>query len=113
MTGSGRGGVVLPSSGSDEDDSCLSLEFTTNLETIPDAPVHRPSTVLKVVQTSTGFGTVFVVVDSEDRAVGTIVEHLALLLRCMSQGHEYVAEVQSVTSGVHTVRVRALAGRNS
>ena len=114
MGGSGGGGgFILPSqtNGFEQglgDDTCLSLQFTTNLHAISGAPMHGPPTQLRVVPTREGGGTTFVAVNDDGRPIGTIVENVGNLLTCTERGVSYVAEVQKLALGVHTVHVRAI-----
>ena len=94
----------------DQDDSCESLRFTTNLAPFEGAPRHEPGTVLSVVPTEVGAGTAFVAVDSDGQMVGTIVERIDSLRRCDARGFSYEAQVTQVTLGTHTVLVRAAGG---
>ena len=111
MGGSGGGGYADThgSAGREESNEgiCRALQFRTNLEPLPDAPVHEVGTVLSVVPTGAGTGTVFVAVDDQGRPVGTIVERTDSLLRCTGLGISYEAEVREVFLGTHDVQVRA------
>ena len=110
MGGSGGGGYADTQGSArrePNEDTCRALQFRTNLEPLPNAPVHDVGTVLAVVPTGAGTGTVFVAVDDEGRSVGTIVERTDSLLRCTGLGISYEAEVRDVFLGTHEVQVRA------
>ena len=104
-SGGGGGGPIIPPR--PVSDSCISLDFTTNLEVTPGAPTHEPGTFLRVIPIISGPGRVFVASDDDGQHVGTIVERIDTLIRCTEQGNEYEAQVQAVDIfGVYTVRVR-------
>jgi hypothetical protein len=94
-------------------DTCLSLRFTTKLETAPDAPAYEPGALLNVVPTRLDSNLVFVVIGLEGETVGTIVERVGDMIRCTEQGFTYVAEVKEVFLGAHTVEVYAGDGASS
>ena len=105
-TGGDGGGIYTPPVRTDDD--CSSLDFTTNLQSIPGAPTHERDTLLRVVPITVGSGTAFVAIDSGGAHVGTIVERVGTLIRCTAKGVEYEAQVQDVDIfGIHTVRLRA------
>ena len=111
MGGSGGGGYpVSPSPAKPEQSDgarCRAITFTTVLQPEPHGPVHQKGAVFEIVPTPVGAGTVFVAVDGSGKAVGTIVERTDSLQRCTDLGISYLAEVEEVFLGAHTVRVRA------
>lgn len=110
MTGSGEGGHTDthgPAGRAESDeDGCRSRRFRTNLEPLPDAPVQEVGAVLEVVPRVEATVTVFVVVDAQGKAVGTILENLDWLVRCTELGVSYEAEVREVLLNTHDVLVR-------
>ena len=91
----------------EQDESCKSLRFTTNLAPVDGAPVHKSGTVLSVYVTPAG---VFAAVDHDGKMVGTIIERVEMLRRCTDLGVSYEAEVTDELLGTHTVQVRAASG---
>ena len=91
----------------EQDESCKSLRFPTNLAPVDGAPVHKSGTVLSVYVTPAG---VFAAVDHDGKMVGTIIERVEMLRRCTDLGVSYEAEVTDEFLGTHTVEVRAVSG---
>jgi hypothetical protein len=93
---------------------CGGLTFATTPELARDAPQVTVGDVVELVRAQTDgpriafdpAGRLVAVVDADGRLVGTVVDMLGPLLRCMSGGFGYVAEVTGVTAGVPRVRVR-------
>ncbi|MGQ0434059.1 MAG: hypothetical protein ACT452_16835 [Microthrixaceae bacterium] len=102
-TGSGVGGTQPGQPAAD----CLSVRFSTVVQAVAGAPTHAPGTTLEVMRVSSGGNPTLLAIDDSGTSMGTIVEEVAALLRCISDGFAFVADVTSVTSGVHTVTVRA------
>ena len=99
--------------GPKEDDDCLSLQFPENLQMAADGPVHAPGTVLEVMKTQAGSGTVLVAVDDNGEIVGSILNHVPRLLRCMNRGIAYVAQVLDATANVNRVSIRPADDMNA
>lgn len=101
-----------PGGPTDQDD-CLTLQFSEHLQMAADGPVHAPDTVLEVMKTQAGVGTVLVAVDDNGEIVGSILNQVARLLRCMNRGVAYVAEVLDSTANVNRVSIRPADAMNA
>lgn len=107
MSGSGGSGGESggwPESG---DVDCEGLDFETNLSSLQPEVVRqlREGLVLDVGLDSE---RARVVVTHESRVVGTITgANLGPLLRCLQQGHEFEAVLNSVDGGDVRVQVRS------
>lgn len=89
---------------------CEDLVFETNIAPANQAGGQAPSVgdVLQVViQTSGGNPSVPVVVAVFNNVpVGSIIQHLADLLRCLQAGNPFAAEVLALSGGMIRVQVR-------
>lgn len=99
-TGGGGGG------GPEPQPNCAGLMFPTTLEQPHGVPERRRGTVLELVPTPAQGGTVVVAIDDDGNLVGTVVDDLPNLLRCLDAGWAFVAEVVTVNYGIHSVVVR-------
>jgi hypothetical protein len=108
--GGGGGGDYRPrgdgGGGSDPQPNCSGLRFATTLEQPHGAPVHGRGAVFELVLTPSGGRVVVVAIDDDGDIIGTVVDELPNLLRCMDSGWAFVAEVVTVNYGIHSVVVR-------
>lgn len=86
---------------------CTKVRFVTTLQQPPESPEHRPGDTFELLRVRTGDAIAIAAVDEDGQIIGTVVEELADLLRCTGEGVAFVAEVTSVSYGIHSVRVRA------
>lgn len=106
---SGGGGSGGPGGGfgpSDDRTPCDQLTFKTSIASPqPAADNLDVGDVLRVVL-NPGPPVVINLVDGDGNAVGSLITHIADLLRCIQDGFSYEADVQEINGGDFQVEVR-------
>ena len=109
MGGSGdtRGGRSPDVGGSGEAGSdCTLVRFFTNLLPTARAGTRSPGDVLEICRVDVGGNPTVAAIAEDGSVVGTVLEEVARLLRCMATGFAFVAELHREAAGVHTVLIR-------
>lgn len=107
MSGGGGGGGGRPGGGGDGIDDCDRLIFR--------APIHSPQRPaidyvavgdVLIVDLESEPRRRVVLTDDRGQVVGTLVDHLRQLLKCLQQGRGFLAEVVMIDDPIVTVVVR-------
>ncbi len=104
MSGSGGGGGYTPSPPTD--DNCLTLIIRTTLNSPKAAIVStiKKDDILDVIAKSE---TGPVVVLKDGKEAGSITDHRILsLIKCINDGHIYIAKVTGISGGTINVEIR-------